>query len=419
MARRAVFGLLERLASGTLTVRCSDGTFVFGVPGTEPAGWIDVHDERMFLRVVTAGDIGLGEAFVGGEWTSPDLVDVLRVLVRNQDLVDDRGFSLLAVLPRTLEWLRHRLRANSRRGSRRNIAHHYDLGNEFYRLFLDRSLGYSCALYSAAGDSLEAAQQRKYDTVCRKLQLRPSDHVLEIGTGWAGLAIHAASRYGCRVTTTTISNAQFAWASERVAALGLDDRIRVLPLDYRELNGTYDKIMSIEMFEAVGARHYDTFFARCDHLLAAEGAMLLQTITVPDRRFDAYRRRRDWIQKHVFPGAELASIAAILASLARVTRLQLVHAEEIGWHYALTLRAWRERFLAARAEVRALGFGDRFLRMWEYYFSSCEAAFAEGSIGDMQLLLGRSTMAARALRELAAVSPPRVTQELVPVTVRA
>ncbi len=385
-ARQLVFKLLEEIREGELTVVCPDQTYVFGTPGARCAATIEVYDERLFCRVLLAGDVGFGEAYMDGDWNSPGLVDVLRLVVRNQNLFDERnrGFTLAL---RTFEYVRHLLRANTLAGSRRNIAYHYDLGNEFYRLFLDSSMAYSCACYETPRDTLEQAQCQKFDRICRKLRLDSSNHLLEIGTGWGGLAIHAATRYGCRVTTTTISRRQHAYATEWVKRSGLGGQVQVLLEDYRNLSGRFDKIVSVEMFEAVGYRKYDAFFRQCDRLLAPHGSLLLQTITIPDQRFRGYRRRCDWVQKHIFPGTELASVAGILQSLARATRLQLFHAEEIGVHYAHTLHAWRERFLARLPEVRALGFDQRFIRMWDYYLACCEAAFAERSIGDAQLLL--------------------------------
>lgn len=397
-AGRIIFELLREIRAGELTLVCPDETYVFGVPGTAAGGIIELHDERFFRRTLLAGDVGFGESYMDGDWSSPNLVDTLRLLVRNQNLVEDRNRRFTLVM-RWIERMRHLLRSNTLAGSRRNIAHHYDLGNDFYRLFLDPSMAYSCALYEMPQDSLELAQRRKYDRICRKLLLGPSDHLLEIGTGWGGLALHAARHYGCQVTTTTISREQFAYANSLVERSGLSAQVRVLLQDYRTLSGRFDKIVSVEMFEAVGHRNYDAFFGQCDRLLEPHGSMLLQTITISDQRFRDYRRRCDWVQKHIFPGAELASMGGILRSLARATRLQLFHAEDIGMHYSHTLRAWRERFHAALPQVRNLGFEDRFIRMWDYYLACCEAAFAERSIGNVQLLLTRAGNRARMLGE--------------------
>jgi cyclopropane-fatty-acyl-phospholipid synthase len=381
---------LEHLAEGSLEVTCRDGVRSFGAAGSAASARISVRDERVFPRVLAGSDIGLGESYVDGDWSSPDLVGFLRLAIRNLALFENRH-RLLTGLGRWRDLLQHRRRANTRAGSRANIHAHYDIGNEFYRLFLDPSMAYSCGVYRSAADTLEQAQFEKFDRICRKLRLGPSDHVLEIGTGWGGFAVHAATHYGCRVTTTTISAEQYAGAAALFARMELGpDRVRLLQEDYRDLRGRYDKLVSIEMFEAVGHEHYDTFFEQCDRLLASDGAMALQTITVPDARFRRYLATPDWIQKYIFPGGELASVSAILESLARTTRLGLHHAEDIGAHYAHTLRAWRQRFLGRLDEVRALGFDDRFIRTWDYYLASCEAAFAERLVGNVQLVLSKA-----------------------------
>jgi cyclopropane-fatty-acyl-phospholipid synthase len=261
------------------------------------------------------------------------------------------------------------------------------LSNDFFRIFLDERMVYSCAWFEDEDESLDRAQWNKLDRVCRKLDLRPEDHLLEIGCGWGALAVHAATRYGCRVTGVTISRAQFEHASELVCRLGLEDRVRVILEDYRQLRGRFDKIASIEMFEAVGFDYYDSFFGLCDRLLTPEGVFLLQTITMNDQTFPAYRRRCDFIQKHIFPGSELASLAGVLASLGRSSGLGLYHCEDIGAHYTRTLAAWRQRFLARLPEAQALGFDERFLRLWEYYLAYCEGAFLERHISNVQLVL--------------------------------
>jgi cyclopropane-fatty-acyl-phospholipid synthase len=377
-------------------VDAPSGRLSFGDPAAARRARLDVHDERAFRRVLTGGDIGFGEAYVDGDWTSPDLVGLLRLAIRNLALFEERNTPFSA-LSRWRDLLGHRLRPNSRRGSRANIHRHYDIGNDFYSLFLGRTMAYSAGVYVSASDSLERAQEEKFDRICRKLRLGPADRLLEIGTGWGGFAAWAATRYGCHVTTTTISAEQHASAGALFARLGLGpERVRLLLEDYRDLTGRFDKIVSIEMFEAVGFRRYDTYFRQCDRLLAEDGTMLLQAITVPDQRFRRYLATPDWIQKYIFPGGELASVGAILQSLGRSTSMALFHAEDIGAHYARTLRAWRERFGAELGRVRALGFDERFIRTWEYYLASCEAAFLERQVSDVQLLLTK-TMNRRSL----------------------
>jgi cyclopropane-fatty-acyl-phospholipid synthase len=282
-----------------------------------------------------------------------------------------------------------RLRDNSVSGSRRHIHRHYDLGNDFFRLFLDAELlMYSCGYFESATDSIELSQAQKVDRVCRKLALTSSDRVLEIGSGWGGFAVWASSHYGCHVTTTTISDEQYRYVDNWRLRLGdAGSRIDVLRADYRELTGQFDKVVSLEMFEAVGLNHYDDYFQAVDRLLAPDGAMLLQTITVDDQWFPTYHRTPDWIEKYIFPGGELASMSEILQSLARCTSLSMYHAENWAAHYARTLHAWRARFLHHHAQVRALGFDDRFIRMWDLYLAYCEAAFLERHAGVFQMLL--------------------------------
>jgi len=387
-ATKTFLKTLESLNGGHLRLICGGRSYEFGDRDSTLRATVLVHRNDFFRRALFDGDVGAGEAWMNGDWSSPDLVSVIRLAIRNLVRLESSN-SFLSALSRAADRVRHRLRPNSLAGSRRNISEHYDLSNEFFQLFLDPSMMYSCTLYQSPSDSLQQAQWNKLDRICRRLQLKPGDHVLEIGTGWGAFAEHAVRHYGCRVTTTTISRRQFEYAAERFDSFEDGARIELLFEDYRKLRGQYDKIVSIEMFEAVGLDYYDQFFGACDKLLKPDGAMLLQTITINDRTFPAYRGRADWIQKYIFPGSELASLSEILRSLARCTSLNLHHAEDIGTHYARTLAAWRVNFHQAHRQVRALGFDDRFLRMWDYYFAYCEAAFLERHIGDAQLLLAK------------------------------
>lgn len=387
-AERVVVSALSRLRHGSLRVEGPDGVRCFG--SGLPAGTLRVHDRRFYRRVVAAGEIGLGESYMDGEWSTPDLVGLVGLMLANRDALDAVP-AIAGLAARLRDRLRHRARNNTRSGSRDNIRRHYDLGNRFFELFLDANLLYSCAVFEQPDDSLEQAQVNKLRLICDKLQLGPGDRVLEIGTGWGGFALYAATRYGCHVTTTTISREQHACAEARFGAAGpAGARIDLRLEDYRDLRGRFDKIVSIEMFEAVGLAHYDEFFTACDRLLGPDGVMLLQTITVDDWRFADYRRTPNWIAKYIFPGAELASVAEMLASAGRSSRLGLHHVQQIGTHYARTLHHWRARFTARLDEVKRQGFDERFIRMWDLYLGYCEAAFEARHIGDVQLLLAKT-----------------------------
>ncbi len=390
LARRAFFAAASRLTSGALTVVCPDGTFTFDSGNSGPSATLVVHDERVFAKALWGGDLALGEAFMDGDFSSPDLVTLLRLAARNT--------AVFRSLNGPASWVRRRLaalshwrRRNTRAGSRRNIAAHYDLGNPFFALFLDETMAYSAAWFTDADDTLEQAQRAKYERICRKLDLRPSDHLLEIGTGWGGFAAYAAANHGCRITTTTISQQQYDGARERFDRLGeAGSRITLLKDDYRDLSGRFDKLVSIEMFEAVGLEHYGAFFSACDRLTSANGAALLQVIKMNDQDFHReYRGTTDWIQTYIFPGSELGSLVEMFKSIATCTTFRPFHLEDLGRHYALTLRAWRLRFLAAIDRVRQMGLDEPFQRMWHLYLAYCEAAFQERHISDVQLLLTR------------------------------
>jgi cyclopropane-fatty-acyl-phospholipid synthase len=396
LARKAVLRMLENVRHGALEVICPvDGsekarTYLFGEAGTDLQATIAVHDERFFSRVLWGGDDAAGDSYVDGDWSSPDPVAVVRLAARNLSELEG-GNPLLSFANRLFHRLRHRMNRNTVVGSRRNIQAHYDLSNDFFRLFLDRNMVYSSAVYRHANDSLEQAQIEKLDRICRKLRLGPDDHVLEIGTGWGAFALHASRNYGCRITTTTISREQHDKARQLFASAGeAGARINLLLEDYRNLQGSFNKLVSIEMFEAVGLDYYDAFFSACDRLLTPDGSMVMQAITMNEHRFDAYRKQSDWIQRRIFPGAQLASIREILNSLVRSTRLSLYNVEDIGLHYAYTLADWRRRFHDSIEEVRALGFDEAFCRMWDYYLAYCEGAFRERHISDVQLMLTKN-----------------------------
>ncbi|MEN5427152.1 cyclopropane-fatty-acyl-phospholipid synthase family protein [Stenotrophomonas pennii] len=385
--RRQLLAKLGALRDGRLRVRDALGEVVLGTQGSGPLVTVTVDDPAFYRAVATQGSVGAGESYIRGHWRCDDLVALVQLLVRNRVLLDgvERGPARIGGWA-LKAWAQ--LRRNTREGSRRNIAAHYDLGNPFFSLFLSKDLMYSSALFED-GDTLDAASQRKLARICEQLQLKSTDHVLEIGTGWGGFALYAARHIGCRVTTTTISVEQHALASQRIEAAGLHDRVTLLLKDYRDLDGQYDKLVSIEMIEAIGAQYLQTYFATLTGLLKPEGLALLQAITIEDERYQQARRSVDYIKRFVFPGSFIPSLNAMLAAKTRSSDLQLIGQMDFGQSYALTLRAWRERFLAQLPAVRAQGFDEDFVRLWEFYLAYCEGGFLERSIGVSQLLLAR------------------------------
>ncbi|NYZ61720.1 SAM-dependent methyltransferase [Luteimonas deserti] len=388
MLRQRLLAAFEQLRGGALRVTDGLGETVFGDTRAAPPIGVRVHDPAFYRMAAATGSVGAGEAYMDGHWDCDDLVGLIRLLVRNRDLLDGMETGLARAGGLALRgW--NTLRRNTQAGSRRNIAAHYDLGNAFFALFLSSDLMYSSALFEHDDDTLEVASTRKLDRICRALALAPGDRVLEIGTGWGGFAMHAARHYGCHVTTTTISREQHALASARVAEAGLQDRVTLLLQDYRDLEGTYDKLVSIEMVEAVGAQYLTTYFAALGRLLAPDGLALLQAITIEDHRYEQARDSVDFIKRFIFPGSFIPSVAAMLTAKTAASDLQLLQFEDFGPSYARTLEAWRERFMARLPEVRAQGFDMRFVRMWEFYLAYCEGGFRERSIGVAHLLLGK------------------------------
>ncbi len=387
-ARRLVLGQLQRLQRGAICLVEGEQRRTFGRGEDGPTVVLQVHHPRFFRALALGGTIGAAEAYMQGWWTCDDLPAMCRLAVANMEWMQqrERGWARLAAPARVLT---HALKRNTLRGSRRNIAAHYDLSNDFFRLFLDDNMMYSSAVFPRPDSSLEEASRYKVDRICKKLALVPEDHLLEIGTGWGGFALHAAREYGCRVTTATISQQQCELARQRVRAAGLDGRVEVVLADYRDLQGQYDKLVSIEMIEAVGHHYFDTYFGCCSRLLKPEGLMLLQAIVIGDWAYERARRSVDFIKAYIFPGSCIPSVAAINRSLAEATDMRLVHLEDIGPHYARTLQAWRTRFWDAEEQVRQLGFTEEFIRMWDFYFSYCIGGFAERYISDVQMLLAR------------------------------
>jgi len=386
IARRIVLGRLASLRDGEISLHENGERMVFG--RTSEAfpvrAEIEIESPAFYSEIAFGGSIGAGEAYIRGLWECDEIANLVRILLRNRDVLDGME-SGLALLTRPFQKTLHWLNRNTRRGSRRNISAHYDLGNEFYSLWLDRHMMYSSAYYPDNEATLEDASEAKLDRICKKLGLRPDDHVIEIGTGWGGFAIHAATKYGCRVTTTTISRQQYEHAQARVAELGLDDRITLLFTDYRDLEGQYDKLVSIEMIEAVGHEYLDTYFRKCASLLKPDGEMLIQAITIADQRYDQAKRTVDFIKRYIFPGGFLPSVTAMASSMTRTSDLRAISIEDIGPHYARTLHDWRERFFARIDEVRELGFSKEFIRMWDFYLCYCEGAFIERAIGNVHL----------------------------------
>jgi len=360
------------------------------VRGSIPSTTVRVHDPAFFADVALGGAVGAGESYMLGRWEADELCAALRIMARNRRVMESLETGL-ARLAAPLRRAAHALRRNTRAGSRRNIAAHYDLGNEFFALFLDETLMYSCALFEDPDMSLADASIAKLDAICRKLQLAPGQRVLEIGTGWGGFALHAAAKYGCHVTTTTISPSQHRLASERVRAAGLESQVDVLLQDYRDLTGTFDRVVSIEMIEAIGHRQFGEFFRRAAERLARDGRMVLQSITIADAHYAAARDDVDFIKRYIFPGCCIPSVSALTSAMAESSDLRLVHLDDIGLHYATTLRHWRIRFLANLARVKAMGYPDEFIRMWEFYLAYCEAGFAERTLGDVQMVLTRES----------------------------
>ena len=389
--RKRLLAQMGQLRESRLVLDDALGTEEVGDPlgdANSLRSQITVRDPAFYRAVAANGSVGSAEAWMDGHWDCDDLVSLVRMLVRNRDLLDgmETGIARLGGLAMRA-W--NAMRRNTRDGSRRNIAAHYDLGNDFFRLFLSEDLMYSSALFENAEESLEIASRRKLDAICTQLALKPDDHVIEIGTGWGGFAVHAAKHYGCRVTTTTISREQHALASERIAAAGLGDRVTLLLQDYRDLSGHYDKLVSIEMVEAIGHQYIDTYFAKLGNLLKPDGLALVQAITIEDHRYEQALRSVDFIKRYIFPGSFIPSVSALLGAMGRASDLGLVRMHDFGMSYALTLRAWRQRFLAHLPEVRALGYDERFLRMWEFYLAYCEGGFLERSIGVAHLLMAK------------------------------
>jgi cyclopropane-fatty-acyl-phospholipid synthase len=390
MARKAVERLLKSLKVGSLTLHEAGEQRTYGSlhRSEEPHAEVHIHSQDVYRKLLMAGALGSGESYMQGDWSSPDLTEVIRLFTAN--------LAVLHSMNANGSWVRrlglsiaHYLNNNTLTGSRRNISAHYDLGNDFFALFLDRSMMYSSAIYPREDADLEEAAAHKLDQLCQQLELCEDDHLLEIGTGWGGLAVHAAKHYGCRVTTTTISQEQYERACQRVLDEGLEDRVTLLLKDYRELEGQYDKLVSVEMIEAVGHQFYSNYFATCSRLLKSNGLMAIQAITMVDQRYEMARDSVDFIKRYIFPGGCLPSVEVISKHLREDTDMQIVHLRDITQHYAKTLKEWRLRFFDRIDDVKRLGFDDTFIRMWEFYLCYCEGGFRERVIGTVQLTFAK------------------------------
>lgn len=390
-AKSMVLKQLKSLHTGCIVIKDNDETMHFGQmlePNDDLYGELTIIDAHAYSDIMTGGSIGAAEAFMTGDWTTPDLTRLMRVMVRNMDILNGLEGGLATLSKPFLKGF-HWLNQNTEKGSRRNIAAHYDLGNDFFKLFLDPTMMYSSGIFPSDDATMEQASLNKLKTICEKLDLSADDHVVEIGTGWGSFAIYAAKHYGCKVTTTTISEQQYLYAKQQVLLEGLEDKITLLKQDYRKLDGQFDKLVSIEMIEAVGWKFFDTFFAKCSSLLKPNGVMLVQAITIEDQRYEKAKRDVDFIQRYIFPGSCIPSIAAMTDSTKRSSDLRLVQLQDYAQHYARTLKAWHVAFNQKEQAISEQGYSEDFKRMWRFYLSYCEAGFAERAIGVSHLVYAK------------------------------
>ncbi|MCM8526137.1 MAG: cyclopropane-fatty-acyl-phospholipid synthase family protein [Lentisphaeraceae bacterium] len=386
-AKKLFLKFLEKMTKGYLIVKDSNSVNFFGDVESDLHVTLEIKDDSAYADFLVGGSLGAGESYIRGEWDCSSLTDLIRLFARNMQLVESMDSGLAKIgspVLRTLHWMNR----NTKSGSRKNIEAHYDLGNDFFQLFLDESMMYSSAIFENENTSLTDAQQHKLKTICEKLNLNENDHLLEIGTGWGAMAIYAAENYGCKVTTTTISKEQYALAKERIREKNLDDKIDLLLMDYRELKGTYSKVVSIEMVEAVGHEYLEEYFQKCSDLTAEDGLFLMQVITIPDQRYDSARKEIDFIKRYIFPGSCIPSIEKISKCIRNKTDYRLVDMDEYAWHYAHTLKLWHENLLKNEKQIKEK-FSAEFMRMWRFYFSYCEGGFFERVIGSSQMLFAK------------------------------
>lgn len=389
-AKSAFLSVVKHLPDGILIITEQDKLVGrFGPEGSDIIAEVNIQHIKAYRKLLFGGSVASGETYMEGLWTSPNVTNVIRVFARNLPVLD-RWEARFKWLMWPLHKTQHLLNRNSISQARKNIQAHYDLGNDLYTEFLDQSMMYSSAIYPHAEADLAQAQQTKLQTICEKLQLTPDDHVIEIGTGWGGLAVYAAKHFGCKVTTTTISDEQYAWAEAWVAQEGLQDKVTLLKQDYRTLTGQYDKLVSIEMIEAVGKEYLPSFFKKCNELLKPNGLMVLQAITIDDRRYSSYSKNVDFIQKYIFPGGFLPSQYILNKCVKKYTDMSIRDLHDIGLDYAQTLLHWHEEFMENLENLKQKGYDDRFARMWQFYLNYCEGGFRERTISTVQLVLGKS-----------------------------
>ena len=380
---------LSHLNVGCINVKDGDDKFSFGDIDSELQVNVQVHSQEFYVMTGSGGAMGIAEAYILGYWTSDDVVMLMRIILKNRSILLSLNNGFAKIL-NPINKLIHRSRQNTLKGSKENILAHYDLSNDFYKLWLDPTMTYSCAYFKDTNTTLEDASIEKLDRMCRKLKLSEEDNILEVGTGWGSFSIHAAKNYGCSITTTTISDAQYEYAKARVVEEGLESKINVINKDYRKLDGQYDKIVSIEMIEAVGYEYISEYFRKLSSLLKPDGLMALQGITYNDQNFDTYKDSVDFIKKYIFPGSCLISISQIIDVIKNKTDLSMIDMEDITRHYAETLNRWRKNFMSVLPEVKEMGYSKAFINMWEFYFLYCEAGFLERNIGDVQLVFAKS-----------------------------
>ena len=386
--KKIILKKFEQLKFGFLIISDGDEEYRFGDVGSKLKANVQIFSPEFYVFMGSGGLLGVTESYTAGYWQSNNLVSLIRIVIQNKDVMNqlDSGWARLF---KPVNNYIHKLRQNSLEGSKKNILAHYDLSNEFYQLWLDETMTYSCGVFNNKSSTLQEASVEKLDRICRKLQLTDGDSVLEIGTGWGSFAIHAAKHYGCKVTTTTISDAQYELAKERINQEDLTDRITLLKDDYRKLTGQFDKIVSIEMIEAVGHEYVPVFFKAVSSLLKDDGLFIMQGITYNDQNFDAYKNSVDFIKKYIFPGSCLISVSQVTETMKKYTDLSIVHLEDISVHYATTLKIWRENFQSSIASIKGLGFSSAFIKMWDFYFVYCEAGFRERHIGDYQFVFSK------------------------------